>query len=652
MSLPYYLDPPDPHLLMSDNYLVVDFETTSKEKGSALNSENRMLMASWYYNGEYHTHIGDEFNQELLQLHIDRCALLVAHNLKFELHWLYRMGIEYGVKLGYDTMLGDYVIAGNRQMPFNLDAVADRWKVRGKESVVAKLMKAEMPVEEIPTPWVAEYCTQDVRATRDIFLKQRASLNKCGMIPVMFTRCILTPVLAALEEKGMQLDCGMVSFEHAKQERRLQEIEIELWDLVERDVNWNSNHQLAELLYGDEFKFKELKRYGKFDRNAPNKQFPDGMPKTDLGTIGQLKATNKRQRKLQALLIEKSKVSASLSKNLDYFKGLCDQRGGLLYGDLMQHRTATHRLSSGGRKVALETEDGKIEEKGAQLQNIPRTYKKLFKGRDGKLVVESDYAQLEFRIAGILGKDQNIRDDVLAGIDVHTNAMTVLNDAGLDCDRTGAKQHSFRPLFSVVMDKKKPTPEDEYSKWFKTRYSGIANEQMKWAQIALRDKKIRAASGLVFHYPQCKVSSTGYINEINKIFNHQIQSLAGAEVTPVALIYLYWLTKDIDGIDLILTVHDSIIAEVDRQTVTKYCELVTVSMLDRVYDYLENIYGIEIYCPLGIGMKAGTHWSRNDLTLEERCDIVQALNDNGYTRAFDDDGEIKIDFYEKESVND
>lgn len=644
--LPYYLENLDPDILMSENYLVLDFETTSLEKGSALNVDNELLIAAWYYRGEHYVHEGDEFDQSLLQEHIERCDLLVAQNLKFELHWLRRIGIEYGYRMGYDTMLGDYVIAGNRSMPFDLNSIAKRWDVQGKSSVVNKLMKSGMPIEEIPRKWVAEYCLQDVVTTHEIFTKQRKSINKCGLLAAAYTRNLLTPVLAAIEHRGLQLDCEKVIAEHDKQTKRLQEIEIELWDLVERDVNWNSNHQLADLLYGDEFKFKEIRRFGKLDRNAPNKQFPDGMPKTDLGTIGQLKATNKRQRKLQALLIEKSKVSAALSKNLDYFRGLCEQRGGVLYGDLMQHRTATHRLSSGGRKVALVQPDGSIEEKGSQLQNIPRHYKNLFKGRGDRLTVEADYAQLEFRVAGILGQDENIREDVLAGIDVHTNAMNVLNAAGLDCDRTGAKQHSFRPLFSWVTDKAKPTPEDEYSKWFKERYAGIAREQMGWAQTTLRDKRIRAATGMMFHYPHCKVTQSGYINEINKVFNHQIQSLAGAEITPVALIYLYWMTKEIDGVDLILTVHDSIIAELESDKITEYSVIVAECMLDKVYEYLDKIYGIDIHCPLGIGLSAGTHWSTDSLTSDQKDGIIGALKQNGYSRAMIDGKEIKIDYYQ------
>ena len=644
MTLPYYLDPkPDPGILMSDKYVVFDFETTSIEKGSALNEDNRLLMAAWYtsWDDRFHYKWADEYSQAELVRDLRNADVIVAHNLAFELHWLNRMGMPYGERMGYDTMLGDYVIAGNRKMPFNLESCCARHGVKGKASVVASVMKCGIMPEDTPSDWVIEYGIEDVRATRDLFLKQRAALNKCGLMPTMFTRCILTPVLAAIGSRGVQLDCAKVQEAHQEASDRLAEIEEELSDIA-GDINLNSPIQLAELIY-DRLKFKELRRHGKPDRTA------SGGRRTDMATIGNLKATNKKQRKFQSLLIEKSKAASALSKNLTYFKALCEQKDGVLYGEFLQHRTATHRLSSVGRKTALKV-DGEDKEIACQLMNLPRQYKTLFTGRGDTYTVEADYSQLEFRVAGILGKDENIKKDVLNGVDVHTNAMEVLNKAGLDCDRTGAKQHSFRPLFSWVKEKKKPTPEDNYSKWFKERYSGIADEQMRWAHTALRDKKIKSATGMWFYYPECRMTESGYINGVNQIFNHQIQSLAGAEATPVALVYLYWLTKDIEGIDIVLTVHDSIISEVSQELLPEYCRTVSNCMLDRTYDYLRDVYGIEMYCPLGIGMSAGTHWSEDSLTAKDKSLIVKELLDSGYERAVVDGGEIKIDYHKSSDM--
>lgn len=645
MGLPYYLDPkPKIEYLLTNNYLVLDFETTSKSRGHALSPENDILMAAWWYNGEYKSVWANEYDQHELMADIEACDLIVAHNAKFELHWLKRCGLNYGDKLTYCTMLGDYVLAGNRRLGFGLDDCAKRWKLQGKTSVVSKMMKAKIPVEEIPRQWVLNYCIQDVKIAHKLFLKQRDALHDQGLIPVAFTRNCLTPVLASIEAQGMKLDCELVQSEHEKLTLRSQEIEWRLRDIVGDEVNFSSSHQMAEVLY-NQLKFKELRKYGKPDRNAPNKQFPDGMPKTDLNTIKALSPTNKKQREVQELLIEWSKVSAALTKNLTLFKALCEQAGGIFTGDYMQHRTATHRLSATGRKQPLEI-DGKVQEKGAQLQNIPRQYKSLFVGREGRYIVETDYAQLEWRIAGILGKDEQLKQDVLDQVDVHTNCRDVLNSQGMNIDRTGAKQYSFKPQYSLPQRKDNPTPAEAYAYWYKDRYKQLAEEQTKWAHEALNKKKYKTPWGLTYYFPQCKMQESGYIVDANKALNYPIQGFGGAEVMGSALIYLFWATRDSGKARLINTVHDSIEAEVEPEALGWYYTVASRCMLPLVYRYIKTVYNMDISVPLGIGFVAGTHWGKNNLTNEQICGIISTMNKYGFEPE-NDDGEIKIVTYQE-----
>lgn len=642
MALPYYLNPkPDPDILMSNFYVVLDFETTSIEFGSALNEDNRLLMSAWYtsWDDTYHYAWADEYSQKRLVDDLRKADFIVAANAKFEWHWLARMGMEYGERMSFDTMLADYVFAGNRRMNFDLNACCKRHGVKGKADLVAKMMNCGIMPEDTHKDWVIEYCLEDVRATKELMLKQRTALKKAGLLPAMFTRCIQTPVLAAIEARGMQLDCERVQETHQEYSDRLAEIQEELYDMV-GDVNLNSPPQLAKILYED-FKFKELTKYRKVQRT------PSGNPMTDLGTVAKLKATNKKQRKLQSLLLEHSKVNAMLTKNLELFKALCDQRDGVFYGNYMQHRTATHRLSATGRKIPLKL-DGKVEERAAQLQNVPRIAKSLFKAREGKVMVEVDYAQLEWRVAGMLGKDQQLLQDVLDGIDVHSNCRDVLNAAGENVDRTGAKQHSFRPQYSLPKPKKNPTPVDEYAQWYKERYSDLAEEQNRWAHTVLRDKKLKTPWGLVYHFPRCKLTSTGYIEEVNKILNYPIQGFGGAEIMGPAMVYLYWELHGTDRGYLCNTVHDSIEAEVAPEHLNWYYATAARCMIDKSVEYVRQVYDFEVKVPLGIGYVAGKHWSKNSLTQEQIHDTVQYLKDSGYHHAVADDGEVKITYHKVE----
>lgn len=640
MTLPYYLDPkPDLGILMSDKYVVFDFETTSIEKGSALNEDNRLLMAAWYtsWDDRFHYKWADEYSQAELVRDLRNADVIVAHNANFEWHWLARMGMKYGERMTYDTMIGDYVIAGNRKMSLDLDTCCKRHGLIGKAGLVSLMMDCNIMPEDIPDEWVIEYGVEDVRATRDLFLKQRNDLKRCGLLPVMFTRCIQTPVLAAIEARGMQLDCERVLEAYQEASDRLTELNEELYDMA-GDTNMNSPPQLAKLLY-DELKFKENTKYGKPDRT------PSGGRKTDMGTIENLKATNKKQRKFKALVLEQSKVSASLSKNLELFKALCEQRDGVFYGNYMQTRTATHRLSATGRKLPLEL-DGSVQEKGAQLQNIPRAMKDLFMAREGTLMVEVDYAQLEWRVAGMLGKDEQLKRDVLDGIDVHSNCRDVLNVGGMEVDRTGAKQYSFKPQYSMVMEKKKPTAADKYAQWYKDRYSQLAETQTSWAHACLREKRLKTPWGLIYHFPYCRLTNTGYIEEVNKIFNYPIQGFGGAEIMGPAMVYLYWELEGTDRASLCNTVHDSIEAEVKPEHLDWYYETAARCLIDRAVEYVAQVYDFEVEIPLGIGFIAGKHWSENDLTQDQIHDMVSHLRNCGYEQSVADGHEVKITYHE------
>jgi DNA polymerase I-like protein with 3'-5' exonuclease and polymerase domains len=75
------------------------------------------------------------------------------------------------------------------------------------------------------------------------------------------------------------------------------------------------------------------------------------------------------------------------------------------------------------------------------------------------------------------------------------------------------------------------------------------------------------------------------------------------------MVYTFWGIKDrwIRAV-IVNTVHDSLPTEVHKDDVDKYEELVVDCFLDKTYDYLAEVYGMDITIPLGVGFKAGTHW--------------------------------------------
>lgn len=532
---------------------------------------------------------------------------LVAHNAKFELQWLARMGVDIAKLLVYDTMLGEWVIAGNRQLPKSLDATAKRYGVGEKEHTVAKLISLGVNPLNIPAEWLGTYCEQDVRITDAIFLKQREELKERKQLHLQYTRCLLTPVLADIEANGVTLDKEAVYDEYERVRNEYRATTQRLDELAEQaglsGINWRSRKQVAELLY-DKLGFAELQGRDKQpDRTA------SGTRRTDASAIGSLKPRTKVQSTFKELFKDAAKLSAKLTKTLNFFKGICDQYGCTFYGVLHQGTTGTHRLSSGGRKIELPDADaspGATKAIGIQLQNMPREYKRLVRARqDGWEIVEADGSQLEFRVAADLGRDEVAYKEIDDGADIHSITAATLTSAGEPTDRQAAKSRTFRPLYGGTSG----TPaEQAYCKFFQEKYRGIYEEQRSWVDEVLRTKELHTKYGMRFYWPDTKVTRNGYVVNTTSIFNYPVQGFATAEIIPIAVIFAWHKLRQ-EEVNVILTIHDSVVLEiapsVDRNELAG--TLATCFTRD-VYRWLADVYDYKFWVPLGAEIKIGSHW--------------------------------------------
>lgn len=596
--LPWYLEEPGFHNYIKAPMVTLDLETTNLDKGDPRTAGNRHVLG--VVDGEVLR--GMDLENRLATLSQEP-MVLAAHNAKFELGWLIRMGIDLDNILVWDTMIGEYVLAGNRQWPLDLDSVAKRYGVEGKERTVDALMKGGVCPSEIPEKWLEDRCLADVRATRAIAEAQMESFRDTALGQVFFTRCIVTPVLASIEAEGMTLDQERVEEEYLRCVEEQHALTGELVELYGA-VNFRSGKQVAELLY-DKLGFPELT-----NKRGEPRRTATGARMTDAATLLALKAKTKAQRKFLDLRGRYGQVNARLTKSLEFFKGVCDNYGGTFYGNFNQCVTQTHRLSSSGRK-----EDINGEKKGVQFQNLPREYKRLFRSKvRGWKVVEIDGAQLEFRVAGILGGDLQVCRDVLTDADIHRYTASVLfkrPEAEITKEqRTAAKAETFAPLYGANSGDAK---RKAYIEAFHEKYNEVYKTQQGWVQEVLREGKLVTPWGLVFYWPGTKVERDGYIANSTSIFNYPIQSFATADIIPVSMVYLFWRIKE-KGVRarIVNTVHDSTPTEVHPEDVDKLREVAISSFLEDTYKYILNVYGIEIRIPLGIGFTVGEHWGEGE----------------------------------------
>lgn len=642
--IPQWLENPRPHELYTEGrYVTVDFETTNLDKGSALNEQNRLILACWErsWDGKVRYSWGDEFNQHMLLADLAKADFLVAHNVKFECQWLERIGFDIGSKPWWDTMNGEWVLSGNRRWRLTLDACLKRRGMGGKLNFISNLMSLGVCPSVLPESLLLRYCIGDVRGTQQLFEHQLADMeaNAPRLVPIVFTRSQTAPVLASIEGNGMVLDPERVEHEYEKTQDEFIRVSDELDELT-GGINARSPVQVAQFVYG-ELGFKEkTDKQGKPIRNKPTKAFPDGQPKTDEATLLSLNPTKERQKKFLELKKEYAQLASRLDKNLKLFVGVCREQGGRLYGNLNQGITVTHRLASSGRPTFIEMFGKSF---GCQFQNMPRLYKNLFTSSGpGRFITELDGAQLEFRVAGHLGKDEQIKSDIANKVDIHRYTASIINQCEESevnkYQRTAAKAHTFKPLYGGQSGTE---DEQRYYRNFAEKYNGLATEQDAWARHVVNHKMLETEWGMLAYWPEAKMDRTGYLNVKTNVYNWPVQSLATAEIIPIALILFWHSTRHLD-VDIINTVHDSIIVDHPEELLPAVIEAGNECFTRGVYKYLSCVYNLSFSVPLGTGIKAGHHWSESALTDEQLAKLIQGVNhDASYVLV--EDGEILLE---------
>lgn len=609
-KLPGFLKDYDYERYMSDNYVVVDFETTIKEKGSPYEAENKIVCSSWKCGPEHKSGSTDakyNNNSEYAQLElieaIASADFWVAHNTKFEYGWLERCGLPLQNTLAFCTMVAEYILLSNRSNParLSLDRCLSARRMEAKDKLGKALLKAGVCPSSWPERWLKPYSLQDVIAGERLFLHQREALKQSNRLGLLFTRCILTPALVDIEKNGVHLDAERVTAIQRRYAQRLSELQIEI-DEMTGGANPKSPKQMVKVLYED-FKFP------KPSSKKTEWWTKTGQPTTSFDYIDTLAPKTKRQAKFKKVKQEYGKVYDALSKALNKFRDcVAETEDHILTASINQTITKTQRLSSTGRNYK------------AQFQNFARIFKPLFNARhkDWK-IGEIDQAALEYRVAVYLGQDEAGLYDINHGVDSHAftaekifqSKFTSLEPGTYEYKkyRTDAKAHTFKPLYGGESGTK---DEQRYYRAFKEKHKGVTAAQNDWKAEAVNTGRLVCPNGNIFFFPGTRVLDDGYVTNSTNICNYPVQHLATADIVPVGVTYQWHLMKvaEMESF-LVNTVHDSSIGEVHPKEERLYAEIGTYAFVDIVYEYLNRVYGIDFNIPLAAEVEFNTHWSES-----------------------------------------
>ena len=272
---------------------VLDIETTFTKEGdpSPFNPDNRLVSVG--INDEYyffyHTDLFEKTmitdSKKAVQDILDKSDLVVGHNLKFDMSWLYQCGFTYNGKL-YDTMLGEYIINRGEKKSVSLKESCRRRGISLKSDILSTYMNEGYGVEQIPMPKLEEYGKQDVKITKELYESQIESFNNHANSNLIPTRDLMNDflrVLIDMEMNGNYVDNDKLNIVEKELKEEYYKLKNKIDKIVSQTmgdtkINLSSTEDLSKVIYSrkvqDKKQWAELFNIGIDKRTKRPKKRP------------------------------------------------------------------------------------------------------------------------------------------------------------------------------------------------------------------------------------------------------------------------------------------------------------------------------------------------------------------------------------------
>ena len=251
------------------------------------------------------------------------------------------------------------------------------------------------------------------------------------------------------------------------------------------------------------------------------------------------------------------------------------------------------------------TATGRLSSRSPNFQNMPRANtfpvrKTIVSRWENGFILEGDYKQLEFRVAGFLAEDSTVYKEVEEGFDVHNFTAEMMG-----VNRQEAKAHTFKPLYGGVSGTEK---QKEYYRAFKNKYTGITHWHELLAEEAISRKRITLPSGREYLFPDVRRTRWGGVTSGTAVKNYPVQGFATADLLPIALVHTNRLLTERKMKSVICnTVHDSIVLDVCQEEKDLAIDILSKGMVS-LFDECKKRYNIIYSMPIGIELKIGKNW--------------------------------------------
>jgi DNA polymerase-1 len=513
-------------------------------------------------------------------------AKFVYHKSQYDTGVMQWQGINANVD--HDTILLHYAINENVGR-HDLKLLSRLFLGAGHyEDVVVD--KANM--QALPKETLAKYCSQDCDYTLQLFNLFHSEVVNNSYTNLLYNQILIPGVnfLRRVTQTGFMIDQSYLEQYKVKLDSEIKHIKVKIatdfGHLYDRDtymresgaksapkeLNIGSHKQLGWLIYD------KLHLHPTIHTKV--------VKSTDKDVLGSIYDDH-------PIVPELLKYSEKIKLMNTYVEGIEENvdEDGRLRSTFNLQTTVTGRLSSSD----------------PNLQNIPRTpeIKKIFKAKEGSILLEADYSQLEVRVLAYVSQDKFLIDLYNNNKDIHnTIAKKIYGENFTDENRTNVKSVNFRIVyggtaFSIHQEFGMSLREAQMiiDEWF---------DAAKEAKIYLDNCIETLKNNGIFTTPMGRSRRFGVISadkeQQNECKNFTIQSIA-SDLTLLSAMKLEDLIAPYNA-KIINLVHDSIIIELDndKNKVENVCNLVYNIMKETPKKYLNTAI------PFKCEIKYGYNW--------------------------------------------
>src|SRR3990167_11074907 len=167
--------------------LAIDIECTTFEKGNPFARRNKLCYVGAYREGGSFL-LGSDAIVPSVKQEIVSASIVVGFNIKFDIHWLRRYGIDLDCYRGiWDLQLGHFLLRGQKTPYPSLDDCCDFYGLLTKDPTIERdYWSKGIDTPDIPQDLVLRYLQTDLECTMRVYHAQREEFKASTQLYKLF----------------------------------------------------------------------------------------------------------------------------------------------------------------------------------------------------------------------------------------------------------------------------------------------------------------------------------------------------------------------------------------------------------------------------------------------------------------------------------